>query len=279
MDGIASDKVNINVGGGEGSGGGGSMAAVIAALGNRNQGSDTAALIAALGNRNETHRVDDGGFGLGGGGGILGLLAILGLLRGRGGLGGEGGEACGETARTAILQTLMEGQSALRAEVPTTALQTQNALQAALASLALGTAQGFANTKDSIQNSTYLLSKELCDVNQNVSAQGCQTRDTVQNGITAVLSRIDQNRIAELEAKLARVESHGHARDTEINVTQNVSQMQQQQQQQTQLNSLFPLLHAVLAEQQIAKATNANLIIGSTGVATGPQTSNPVNVR
>lgn len=46
------DKVNVNVGGGDGGGAGG-MAALVAALGGRNQGNDNAALIAALGNRND----------------------------------------------------------------------------------------------------------------------------------------------------------------------------------------------------------------------------------
>src|SRR3990172_760040 len=167
MEGLQSDKVNINVGGDGGSGGGAGLAAVIAALGNRNEGGDTAGLIAALGNRNND------GFGGAGALAMLGplmannnngmnnlwpiiLLALLG--RGRGGFGFGGDDAsCGPSSgigpgQAAILQTLLEGQSSLRAEVPTSALEIQNAIQSAIGSLALGTQQGFANTKDAVQN-------------------------------------------------------------------------------------------------------------------------------
>src|SRR6185436_20153857 len=92
-EGINTDKVIVNAG--SGGGDGGNMAAVIAALGNRNQGNDNAALIAALGNRNDdnaglmpalammnNNRMPVDGFG--GMNGILGIAA-LGLIFGRGG--------------------------------------------------------------------------------------------------------------------------------------------------------------------------------------------------
>jgi hypothetical protein len=208
--------------------------AAIAALGQRNQGSDNAALIAALGTRNE-HRGDDG-FGLGGGGGgILGLLAILGLLRGRGGLGG--GEDCGgdgDHGRTAILQTLMEGQADLRAQVPTIGLELQNSIEKSVAALALGTQQGFANTKDAVQNLALYLSSQLATTNQNVSSQGCQTREVVQATSTAIMNKIDENRIRELETELLRTRGRHDAQDVEFRITQSVNQNNQQQQSQWQ---------------------------------------------
>lgn len=95
------DKVNIHVGGADGGGFGGA-AAMIAALGNRNDGSDNAALIAALGNRND----GAGGMaalapllaGMNGNNGMnnpwpIILLALLG--RGRGGGLFGGGDDCG----------------------------------------------------------------------------------------------------------------------------------------------------------------------------------------
>lgn len=99
-----SDKVNINVGDGGGQGGAGAMAAVIAALGNRNQGDNSAALIAALGNRNDdssnlaplyammnNNRHDGDGMN------NMWPIILLALL-GRGGRGGGlfgGGDDCG----------------------------------------------------------------------------------------------------------------------------------------------------------------------------------------
>src|SRR3990172_1271672 len=151
MEGLQSDKVNINVGGDGGSGGGAGLAAVIAALGNRNNdGFGGAGALAMLGplmanNNNGMNNLWP----------II-LLALLG--RGRGGFGFGGDDAsCGPSSgigpgQAAILQTLLEGQSSLRAEVPTSALEIQNAIQSAIGSLALGTQQGFANTKDAVQN-------------------------------------------------------------------------------------------------------------------------------
>ncbi len=77
-EGINTDKVIVNAGG-SGSEGSGSMAAVIAALGNRNQGNDNAALIAALGNRND----DSNSWGP--------MLAAMNNRRGDDGFGGMNG--------------------------------------------------------------------------------------------------------------------------------------------------------------------------------------------
>jgi hypothetical protein len=290
MDGINSDKVSINLGG-EGGGGAGAMAALVAALGNRNQGNDNAALIAALGGRNESRsdvgllaalmngrdRHDDGGMN------SMWPILLLALLGRRGGFGG--GDDGGEVERPVFNAAVLGKLGNIEGQIPNVALQTQNALQGALAQLALGVSQGFAQTGDRIQNSTYLLSKELCDVNQNVSSQGCQTREVVQAGTQAVLSRIDGNRIAELESQIARMHSHDHVRDSEIRISQTVNTNQAQNQQQAQLQAQFDNLNRRLGgieyeQNQIARATNANLIIGNTGATTtGAQTASPINVR
>jgi len=317
MEGV-SDKVNINLGDGYGRGGGGDslggagLAAVIAALGNRNEGGDTAGLIAALGNRNND--------GLGGGGlaammamnGNNGmnnmwpiiLLALLG--RGRGGLFGGGDGECGVPGgigpgQAAILQTLLEGQSSLRAEVPTTALETQNAINSAIGSLALGTQQGFANTKDAVQNGISFLDRDIQMTNQNVSSQGCQTREAVQNDgdktralLVSRFQQEDATRIAALNAEVIELRNEGRRRadhdelriqvsNTNVaNATQTQAQAQFQVQAQFQdlnarLGRLFDRVDIVHQEQ---RSTNANIIAGNTGaVVTGPQTSTPTNVN
>lgn len=321
MDGLQSDKVNINVGG-DGGGGGAGMAAIIAALGNRNQGDNSAALIAALGNRNDDSsnmaplmamlagRRDDGA-GMNNLWPII-LLALLG--RGRGGLLGGGGDDCAPTAggvspgQAALLQTILETVGATRAAVPTTALETQASINGSIGSLALGTQQGFANVKDAVQNSLLanltatsgvkdavqnsaaLLSRDICEVKATVMAEGCATRELVQAGTTAVLSRIDRSEIDELRARADRaeraIEVNALRSQVEVNQTVNTTQTQAQAQQQWQVqfqdigNRLSRLCDRVDIVHQEARSTNANIIAGNTGaVVTGPQTSTPTQVN
>lgn len=299
MDGINSDKVSINVGGEGGGGGGAGLAAVIAALGNRNQGNDNAALIAALGNRND-HSRDDGFSG----GGMLGIVALLALLnRGRGGFGGDDGCAPGGigAGHAALLQTLLEGQSNLRAEVPTTALETQNAIQSAVGALALGTQQGFANVKDSVQASLLAnltatsavkdtVQTAFTVLNQNVSEQGCKTRETVQATSTAILQKLDQNEIDRLrherDSALRTVDVNALRSQVEVNqtVTSTASAAQSQFQVQSQVNELAGLVRnlasIVAIGNQTMLARQAQDIVNlGTMTASGTQASANTQVR
>lgn len=313
MDGVNSDKVNIHLGdggrGGDGFGGAG-MAAVIAALGNRNQGNDMAGLIAALGNRNEkdygplmammANRNNDND-------GMNSLWPILLLLlRGRGGFG-DGGD-CGSGGMTVgqatALQTLLEGQSDLKALVP----EQTSAIKESLGQLALGTQQGFANVKDSIQNSLLaqqaaiagvkdavqngftLTGRDIAAVNQNVSSQGCQTRELIAASTTSILQKIDQNTIDDLRHRAERaersVEVNALRSTVEINNTATATSQQAQGQFQVQTqfqdinNRLSRLFDHIDLVHQTARATNSNVIAGNTGaVVTGPQAANPTNVN
>lgn len=212
------------------------------------------------------------GFGAGLVGGLLGGALFGGR---RGGLfgGGEGSDCCGAETR-------------LQSNADTLALFTaignaKDATTGGFATTALALSQGFAGVKDSIQASTYLLAKEMCDVNQNVSQQGCQTRELVQAGTTAIITALKDNRIAELEDRVRGLHVDGRVRESEINVNQTVNQAQAQQQQQQQFENRFGRIEALLAHvTQIAHATNQNIIAGNSGaVATGPQTANPTNVN
>lgn len=295
MDGINSDKVNINLGEG-GGGGAGSMAAVIAALGNRNQGDNTAALIAALGNRNDSasnigpllamlgnRRDDDHGMS-----GILPIVVLLALL-GKRGLGG--GDDCdnnhdGNHGRTALLQTLLEGQSDLRAQVPTTALELQNSLGKSIAALALADQQGFANTKDAVQALALFQTGQLNNINQNVSDQGCRTRDAVQLGNTTILQAIADNKYEALKNELFELRTKGHARETELTISQTVSQnqaqAQQQQQQQRFEDERFSRLFGIVANigNQVQRSRADNDVVNfGTMAASGNQASTNTQVR
>jgi len=321
MEGIM-DKLNINVGdtspGHHGGDGGAGLAAVIAALGNRNQENLGPALIAALGNRNEGDpnlgpllgmlaskgHHDGGSSQWNSGFWIFGLIALLALLRGNlfGRDGGDGGAGRGGVGLAELLalnggagapnnvaqvtfdQTILQMLNGLTSAVPQTALQTQNALQGALAQLALAGQQGFSGVKDTVQNLSLYLSNQLNNINQNVSDQGCQTREMVEAGTCRVINTIKDSTIANLQAELAEARSDGRARVNELSITQSVNQTQAQSQQQQQIQAILPLLNQLVFGMgnltQIAHATNSNVIAGnSAAVTTGAQTANPTNVR
>ncbi len=305
------DKVHVNVNPASGNDNGASIAAIIAALGNRNQGNDNASLIAALGNRNDSssniapllammnNRRDDGD-----GMNNLWPILLLSLLGRRGGLGGDdcatAATAAGlSPAQAAMLQTLLEGQSSLRAEVPTTALETQNAVQQSVSALALGTQQGFANVKDSVQasllasltatsgvkdsvmNNAALLQRDICDVKSTVQTEACATRELVQAGTTAILSRIDRSEIDDLRARADRaeraIEVNALRSQVEVNQTVNTTtvQAQQQQQLQAQIQGFAHELRCVRdGHDQIATAINKTIQFGTGNVAANTNTAN-----
>jgi hypothetical protein len=290
MEGINSDKVNINLGEG-GGGSAGNMAAVIAALGNRNQGSDNAALIAALGNRNDDSNnnlaplmaaMSGGGGGFGGG--MNGILAIaaLGLIFGRGGRGGlfgGGGDDCGN------------GEGRLQDNADTLAILqaisgAKDATVSGFGTSALALSQGFANTKDAVQSLALFQTGQLNSINQNVSDQGCRTRDAVQLGNTAILQAIADNKYEALKNELFEVRTRSHARETEINVSQTVTQAQAQQQQQQQAQRFederFRNLAALvvsIGNQNLRNRSDNDTVNFGTMTASGNQAQSTTQVR
>ncbi|WP_336240427.1 hypothetical protein [Citrobacter werkmanii] len=251
------------------------------------------------------------GYGDGFGGGIGGLL--VGALLGRGfgfggGFGGGnwGGGGCGDGGRvleTAILQQLGNVQAA----VPLTALQTQaqvaestgsinnTTLQQTLmlggeiARASLAGQQGFANVKDAVQASFAVLNSNIAGVNAAVNVGTLTTAIAIRDDgdkTRALISSIDrdnlnrqltvaENTITELRLNQCRREdTHG----LEIQMTNNQNQNQLQFQAQAQG---IGFLHHGLAEcNQLARATNQNVLVGNQGVTTtGPQTANPTNVK
>lgn len=129
-------------------------------------------------------------------------------------------------------------------------------------------AAGISATKDA----QYALAAAIKD-------DGEKTRALItSNTITELQRELSVAQIAALEDRL-----HTRSREVEVNVTQNVNQQQlqvQAQQQQQQQLALLGQLCAHISGLQNAVSTNSNLIVGNTGaVATGPQSSSPVNVR
>lgn len=290
-DGINTDKVIVNAGSGGGEGMGG-MAALVAALGNRNEGSDNAALIAALGNRNGGNSdlaplmamMANGGMNNGGMNNIwpIILLALLGRGNGRGGIfgGDEGGCGGGDAINQLTLNQVLAKLGTLEGQIPLVGSQTNNAILEqtnALTALAnqnaIATLQGFAGTKDSVQNLGTALASAICGVNQNISAQGCQTREAVGNGTDRVLSALqtrwtaeDMATITALRGEVTELRNDGSRRrdheELRLQVTNNntavaaQSQGQAQAQQQQQLallQSLVPTVNALIGDIQAVK--------------------------
>jgi hypothetical protein len=300
---VKSDGGNMSELGTEGLG-----LAALAALSQKGVGNDMSplALTAMMG----PGRHGDGWGSHGLAGAALGFVAGA-LVGHRGGLfggedrgrdcGGGGGGGGGRETATVFDQVVLTGVSDLKAAVPTTALQTQIAINQAIAGASLNELQAIANskdttqavgavlgsaiasTKDSVQNLALFLSNQLNVVNQNVSEQGCATRNAVQDSTRQILERINANTIAELQAELAEAR-HGHrSKETEVNVSQVVSQLQNQAQQQQQQQAQFGALNGILCQlhglTQLAHATNANIVAGNSGpVLTGAQTANPTNI-
>lgn len=253
-------------GGGRGYGGGGDG---IGGLG-------AAAMVAALGGRNERGFGGCGGdgFGFGGGGGLAALLA-LGLLGGRdfgrggcapvvfdhhnGHNGHNGHDCCDQIGQQVILSKL----GSIEGGITAAALQVQNAiceqtgeLSGSVAALALGTQQGFANVKDAI-NATQLaelaaisgvkdavqngfaltntnLLTGLCSVKETVVADGDRTRAL----LVARFQQEDATKIAAQAAEIIELRNDRDARgrhaDLELKITNTNTAVAAQQQAQGQ---------------------------------------------
>lgn len=301
------DKVDVNIFGDTRGGGGmdGIWASVLPAL------------AAERGNRGDGF----GGLGSGFIGGVIGGALFGGR---RGGLFGGGDGDCGgggaetrvesDIFNTAVLAKLGTIEAAIplaacttqaavasaEANLTNVTLQQTIALERDLGSLALGTQQGFANTKDAVQATAALLGTAISNTNQNVSAQGCQTREAIQNDgdktralLVARFQLEDATTIANLNNQVTELRNEGRSRanhdELRLQITNTNTAVAAQQQGQAQfqqqqilatLATLVPSVNALINESQVARATNANLIFGNTGaVATGAQTNTPTNVR
>lgn len=282
----ASDKVDVhNIfkpghghgGGSDGVGGLGAMAA-----------------IAALGNRNDTMRHDGFG-GLGGiGGGLIGGLIGGLLFNRRDGIGGAEAVATagnGNVVAAIATDSILSKLGTIEGAVPIAALQTQAALGSAIGSLALGTQQGFANVKDTVQNTTgltlaaiaatkdtvqnlgLLQQASFATVGREILTTGCALERAVQNEgdktramLAARFGMEDQTKIQTLANEVIELRNEGRARsnhdELRLQITntntavaaQAQGQAQQQQQQQFQMvQALFPVIQSLVGDLQAVK--------------------------
>jgi hypothetical protein len=291
LGGVGAVPFGVPVGGfGGGFGGGGGIEALV--------------LLALLG-RDGFGRGGDhchGGGRDGGGDSVAALSAVIAALNNR-----NDPENCCAMA-TAVLSKL----GSLEGAIPAIGNELQLALQSAVAAL---TAQGNANAAsltsqlNALQLGQLVQSQNILtaisNVDTNVDRQGCETRAAVfasEARITALLNAQDlaritaeniklSNEVVELRSDARHRDAHHATEALRIEIRNNneatAQQLQFQQQSQRQLvdqESRFN--HERLCArfdslfQQVARATNSNVIVGNTGASTtGAQTANPTNVN
>ena len=231
-----------------------------------------------------------GGFGLGGGGDSMGVL--LGLLLARGGLGDrdrDHGNGC-------LDQADLNGQTLgdVKAAIPLAEAQVQLALagnQAAISALIASVGNQIQNgqTAQLLQtcNQTAALQAAICATDTNVDRTATATQAAIGASEARITNLITSNTIAELNQRLTVAQMDGlelrqrNDRDRErhsVEITMTNNQNQNQLQAQAQSNAVNSLLGVVSGlSNQVARATNSNVVVGSTGVGTA-QNANPTNV-
>lgn len=212
------------------------------------------------------------------------------------------------TARVAFDTVAMQSLNAIGAAIPaatglvadkvtTVGGQLQNAIAAGFAAQTTNTLQQTFLLSQQLAAAQAALQSELCTINQNVSAQGCATREAVVAGDTATQNLINKLNTDNLQrelgvAQVALLESNRRrdhdqviAQITNTNTAVAAQQQGQAQFQQQQIANtvaaLVPAVSALISQNAFARATNSNLNVGNTGaVTTGAQTStaSPVNV-
>lgn len=230
-----------------------------------------------------------GGFGLGGGGDGMGVL--LGLLLARGGLGNDRDR--NDCGKDYVTQSDLNGLALgdIKAAIPLVEAQVQLALagnQAAISQLVASVGNQLQNgqTAQLLQtcNQTAQLQAAICNVDTNVDRTSTATQAAIVASETRLANLITTNEMARLNQQLTVAQLDGlelrqrNDRDRErhsVEITMTQNQAQQQQQQQA---VQFQLAQLMAGFSQYARATNGNVIVGSTGTTTGAQTANPTNV-
>ncbi len=219
----------------------------------------------------------DGGFaGMGGG-------LLLGLLLGRGGLFGNDGCVTNETINQ---QTLGD----IKAAIPLSEAQVQLAmagLQASLSGQATADTQYLSSQNQNLALAQMQLaaglSREISSVDTNVDRQSTAIQQAIYKDGEATRALITQNRISDLEqqltvAQLGQAEQRAINREITNTNTITIGMNQQQAQQQQQLQALqWQLAQLAGGVTQMARATNSQVVVGSSGVGAN-QTANPTNV-
>lgn len=230
------------------------------------------------------------GMGFGGEGGTaMGLL--LGLLVGNRGLFGNNNDN-GRDCRDCVTNESLNQQTLgdIKASVPLAEAQVQLALaglQASLANQATQDTQYLSTQNQALAlaqaNLAANLARDIATVDTNVDRQSTAIQQAIYADGERTRGLITSNRISDLEqqltvAQLGSAEQRAINREITNTNTITIGMNQQQAQQQQQMQSLQWQLNQLCgAFGQVARATNSQVVVGSTGVA-GTQTANPTNV-
>ncbi len=217
--------------------------------------------------------------GDGGGIGLIALLAATGAL-GNNRRDNFDRDNCRDCVTNESLNQQTLGD--IKAAIPL----AESALQLALATqVADLTAQNNTNTQTLLINQ-FGLEKSIAAVDTNVDRQSTAIQVAVKDSERNIIEALNSNRISDLEQQLT-VSQLRESEQRQINrenvnshnVTVQVNQQQAQAQLQfQQLNNL--ITHVLTGFNQIARATNGNVIVGNAGATTtGAQTANPTNVN
>lgn len=229
------------------------------------------------------------GLGMGVVGGILG-----GLLFGGNRFGNRDGGDCGRDSACLNGTDGMAIMGAIGGVKDTVGMTTMNIttqLSEGFATQNINTLQQSIMLGNILSSNQLMTTQAINAVNQNVSDQGCRTREAVAmdgNSTRALIVQLNTDNLNRLltVADLDRRDERNHARsrEVEVNVTQSVNQnqiqAQFQQQQQQIVSTLGFLCNEIAQVKQVARATNENVIVGNTGATTtGAQTASPTNVN
>jgi len=229
-----------------------------------------------------------GGFGLGGGDSGLGLIAILAAT---GALGNNNRR--NDCDRDCVTQADLNGKAIgdLKGEIKDAQAELQLGAARAEASInATTTATGnsLQNGQTAIllqsANQTERLMAGIAAVDTNVDRQACMLQSAIKDSERNILEVLNQNRIRDLEQQLTvsqlregegrqiiRDNDNAHKQEITVTQIQNNNQLQIQE-----IRHSLALLGSGVA--QVARATNSQVVVGSTGVA-GVQSANPNNVN
>ncbi|MDQ7104190.1 hypothetical protein REA38_11580 [Serratia sp. MF2] len=255
------------------------------------------------------------GFGLGGGGILGGLL--IGALLGRGGFGFGGGfgggfdgfrhhgvDGCCEARRCATPDDILDIQALsklgdIQAAIPLAEAQTQLALAGVQNNInqqtleqTIALTQGQTAIQLAQANTMFQLGQQICGVNFNVEKTGWAVSQTVQNDgekTRALIGSIDREnlnrQITVLANEVTELRHEHRRRDGEdgirISMNNTSNQLQGQIQAQAQAQAIFNdrCFRELCEVSQLAKATNAQINIGSGTLTGAAQTANPINTR
>jgi hypothetical protein len=182
---------------------------------------------------------------------------------------------------------ILNGVNNLTAAVPTAALETQAAINSSISSLALGTSQGFANVKDSVQanGTANLLATNAAERTTLTSSAAllAAIKDSQYATATAVRDDGDKTRgqialyhegdlqrqLGVAQAALLEERTHGRIRESEVNITNTNTNTNVQAQAQAQSQQQLQVLAALVAEVrnlandvQVVRQSQSNVNFG-----------------